>query len=124
MSNSRSLSHSAPIFPVADVQKTIDWYKKNLGFQVDFKWQDPVTYAVMSRDDIKVHFSKLEDNFTPSKAHTALYIFTFDVDTIFTEFKEKGLVSGVLESAEYGMRDFDLVDLNGFRLTFGQSVNH
>lgn len=121
MDKVKSLSHCAPVFPVNNVPETIAWYEKNLDFLLDFKWEEPATYAVMSRDEIKIHFSKKEDDFTPSSTHTALYIFTHDVDAVFTEFKNKGLVKGQLENADYGMRDFDLTDLNGFRITFGQS---
>lgn len=116
------LSHFATVLPVENVVETLDWYKENLGFQVDFKWEDPPTYAVMSRDDIKIHLTLKADEFMPSNVHTAIYIFTHDVDTLFDEFKAKGMVSGELANAEYGMRDFDLVDLNGFRLGFGQST--
>ena len=123
MSNAKKLSHSAPIFPVSNVQETIDWYQENLGFQIDFKWDDPVTYAVTSRDDIKIHFSQRDDNFTPSSVHTALYIFTYDVDAVFEELRKKGITEGEIETFDYGMRAFDLTDINGFRLTFGQSVN-
>ncbi|OEK03356.1 hypothetical protein BFP97_18310 [Roseivirga sp. 4D4] len=124
MTNAKTFSHCSPIFPVPDVQETIDWYVANLGFQVDFKWEEPATYAVMSRDEIKIHFSQRDDDFTPSAVHTALYIFTYDVDNVFEEFKAKGIVTKGPETYDYGMRDFDLTDLNGFRLTFGQSVNH
>jgi len=124
MTNPKKLSHCAPIFPVPNVQETIDWYMANLGFQLDFKWEDPPSYAVMSRDDIKIHFSQRDDDFTPSAVHTTLYIFTYDVDHVFEEFKAKGIVTKAPETYDYGMRDFDLTDLNGFRLTFGQAVNH
>lgn len=120
--NDKLLSHFASVFPVDSVPDTIAWYKENLGFKIDFTWEDPATYAVISRDEIKIHFTKKEDNFEASKAHTALYIFVFDVDKVFEEFKAKGLVTGDLLNADYGMRDFDITDLNGFRLTFGQSL--
>ncbi len=117
----KQLSHFAAVFPVENVDETISWYTEKLGFKVDFTWEDPITYAVMSRDGVKIHFSKKEDQFQPSSTHTSLYIFVFNVDEIFEEFKAKSLVKGNLTNAEYGMRDFDITDLNGFRLTFGQS---
>lgn len=121
--NPKLLSHFSPVLPVKDVLETLAWYKENLGFETDFKWEDPPTYAVMSRDEIKIHLTQKVDDFEPSKVHTAIYIFTHDVDVLFTEFKRKGLVSGQLSTADYGMRDFDLVDLNGFRLCFGQTAH-
>ncbi|MFY0593951.1 VOC family protein [Roseivirga sp.] len=121
--NPKLLSHFSPVFPVKNVSETLLWYEEQLDFTTDFKWQNPPTYAVISREEIKIHLTEKEDDFEPSKTHTAIYIFVHDVDLLFQEFKAKGLVKGELENAEYGMRDFDLVDLNGFRLTFGQSVS-
>lgn len=117
------LSHFSPVFPVNDVVETIKWYEAKLGFHTDFTWEEPATYAVISRDGIKVHFTKKDDDFEPSNVHTALYIFVFDVDKLFEEIKDKGLDVEAPITYEYGMRDFDVLDLNGFRLTFGQSVH-
>ncbi|OEK05716.1 glyoxalase superfamily protein [Roseivirga misakiensis] len=117
------LSHFAAVFPVENVTDTLAWYEEKLGFTIDFKWQNPPTYAVISREEIKIHITEKDDDYKPSKEHTAIYIFVHDVDALFAEFKAEGLVNGELQNAEYGMRDFDLIDLNGFKLSFGQSTH-
>lgn len=117
------LSHLSPVLPVNDVEETIKWYEEKLGFHTDFTWEEPATYAVISRDGIKIHLTKKDDDFQPSRVHTALYVFVFEVDEVFEEFKSKGVDAREPQTYDYGMRDFDLYDLNGFRLTFGQSTH-
>jgi len=113
------LSHLAPIILVEDMEESIQWYNDLLGFKTLFTWEEPPTYAVLGRDSIRIHLSLKDDNFQPSKVHTHLYIFVYDVDELHAELKEKNLEVGPINSYEYGMRDFDLTDLNGNKLCFG-----
>lgn len=115
-------SHASPIFPVPNVTEAMNWYKEKLGFTIDFTWEEPATYAVISRGEVKVHLSQKDDDYQPSKTQTALYIFVHDVDAAYEEFQSRGVKSSAPQSYEYGMRDFDLADLNGFRLTFGKGT--
>lgn len=118
----QNLSHFAPVFQVNDINKTLEWYKDKLGFSVQFTWEDPITYAIARRDSITIHFTLHENLQIPPKAPTSLYIFVYDVELLFHEFEEKGITEGDLSDADYGMRDFDITDLNGYRLTFGQNA--
>ncbi len=114
------LSHFSPVLPVNNVGESIKWYVEKLGFQVNFQWQDPPTYAVLERDDLKVHLTQKEDQYVPSSVHTHLYFFVHDVDQLYQELKDKDLNLSAPEEFEYGMREFDLIEPNGFRFTFGK----
>lgn len=116
--NVKLLSHFSPVLPVDDIAKTLQWYNK-LGFQVSFEWGDPVSYAIIGRDEIKIHLTKKEDDYKPSQVHTHLYIFVHDVEALHHEITSKGLAPSPIQSHDYGMRDFDLIDPNGYRLCFG-----
>lgn len=118
----KNLSHFAPVFTVNDINTTIAWYKEKLGFETQFTWEDLVTYAIVRRDEITLHFALHEDLELSLKPHTSLYIFSHDVDELFNEYKEKGVTKGKIFIADYGMRDFDITDLNGYRMTFGQNA--
>ena len=116
----KQLSHAAPVFPVPDVKQTIEYYRDKLGFEVKFLWEDPPTYAVLKRQDVGIHFCKKVDDFRPSENHKAYYIFVYDVDGLFREFKENGVeILNESKRRDYGMRDFDIKDINGYILSFG-----
>ena len=118
------LSHASPIFPVDDPMKTAVYYQEILGFTINFKWGDLPTYVVVNRDDaVGIHFVKKEDHYTPSNRHTSLFVFVHDVDALYEEFKKSGAnITQPLATRDYGMRDFDVTDLNGYILAFGQGI--
>ncbi len=117
-----ALSHSATIFPVSDMERSLVFYRDQLGFEVTFAWEDPVSYAVLKRDDISIHLS-LSDGTVTTSGHTALYIFPYDVDAVYSELKAKG-VSFLTDigDRDYGMRDFDIKDPDGHILSFGKGI--
>lgn len=118
----RSLySHSATIFPVSDVTASANWYQKYLGFELTFTWEEPATYAVLkANESISIHLSKSEQPIQPS-AQTALLIFVHDVDRIYQTIMGHQLtIETPLGIRDYGMKDFDLRDPDGYLLSFGQ----
>ena len=116
------LSHSSPVFPVDDPLATARYYEEVLGFKIVFTWEDPPSYVVVNRDEaVGIHFSKKEDNYTPSEAHVMLNIFVHDIDALYTEYLNSGAnISNPIGDRPWGMRDFDVMDPNGFILSFGQ----
>lgn len=124
MKPTEQFSHAAPIFPVKDVEKSIAFYRDQLGFELSFSWEDPPSYAVIRRGEgVSIHLVKREDNLQPSARHTSLYIFVYDVDKVFEEFQAKEVqITHPLQDQDYGMRDFDIIDPDGFRLCFGMSL--
>ena len=116
-----NFSHFASILPVDDIQKSIQFYRAKLGFELTFSWNEPVDYAVLKRGGVSIHLSEKRDDFQASKTHTALYIFVEDVRKAFEEVQSKGVpIKTPLELRDYGMEDFDIVDPDGFILSFGR----
>ena len=119
----KQLSHASPVFPVPDVKQTAEYYRDKLGFEIKFLWEDPPTYAVLKREGVGIHLSKKADDFEPSGRHTAYYIFVYDVEGLFKEFKEKGVeILNEPQQREYGMVDFDIRDMNGYILSFARGT--
>lgn len=114
------LDHSAVIIPVADINKTIKWYEEKMGFKVNFTWEEPISYAILKRDNLTLHFSQVHKDFTLTSPFPSIYVFVTQIEALYQEFKTKGVKVSELVEADYGMTDFDLYDLNGFRITFGQ----
>lgn len=117
-------SHAAPVFPVTDVNATIHYYEEKLGFTCSFTYGEPVTYAVVQRGGVSIHLTAREDQYLPSSRHTALWIFVEDVNKVYAELHTRDIrIVNDIADRDYGMRDFDIRDLNGFILTFGTGLD-
>jgi uncharacterized glyoxalase superfamily protein PhnB len=118
-----------PVFLVDDVAQTVDFYAQVLGFEVNFLYDEPPTYASVSRDDAVINFSKSNP---PGRRNgmaaagegngTDVYIVVSDIDDIYAELKDKVNVLLEPDSYDYGMREFKIEDPNGYHLLFGQEV--
>lgn len=118
MANTK-LSHSATVFAVSDMERSLTFYNQGLGFEIEFTWMDPPEYAVLKRDNVNLHLSLTDDPINPPK-HRSLYIFPYNVDAVYSEFKNKNL-TGLSEigDRDYDMRDFDVRDPDGYIVCFG-----
>ena len=115
------LSHFAAIFPCHDPEEVAEWYRDKLGFSITFKWEDPASYVVTHKDDaVSIHFSKSEkQNLQPC----LISIFCYDVEAVYEELIENKIERiSKPETRDYGMRDFDVIDPWGNRITYGMFV--
>ena len=124
MNRANLISHAATILPVLDVMASATYYRDKLGFDITFTWGKPVDYAVLNREEaVSIHFSKRSEDTPVPKKHIAIYVFTHDVDQLYEEFQTKGArISTPIGDREYGMRDFDVEDPDGYLLSFGQNM--
>ena len=54
----------APQFFTTDLTATLAYYKETLGFECLGTWNDPPVYAIVARDEHRIHF-RLADPPTP-----------------------------------------------------------
>ena len=86
-------------------------------------WGDPIFYGLVSRGDVGIDLIHSHSIQGEPGDKGGAYIIVDDVDALHTELEGKGAgLWGLPEDREYGMRDFVAVDVNGYRLCFGQSV--
>lgn len=120
MENQDNFSHAACIFPVEDLQTSIDFYTQKLEFKLTFSWGVPTNYAVIKKGGVSIHLVKKSDDRTPSKKHCALYIFVYDIAKIYKRcVSEKVSIINTPETRDYNMKDFDIKDPDGYIITFG-----
>jgi catechol 2,3-dioxygenase-like lactoylglutathione lyase family enzyme len=106
-----------PRLPVADVEKALAFYVDQMGFQLGWKWGDPLTHANVCRDSISIDLILSP----PERLGTAMAYFQLNgVDAYFSELKGRNVDVCELEDRLYGMRDFEVVDPDGNRLAFGE----
>lgn len=118
----QNISHISSILPVRDIQGSLDFYQK-IGFKIEFLWQDPPSYAVLSAGEASLHLSLLAPEHRDRKVRSVLYIFVHDVDQMYQRCKDAGLDFAVeIDDRDYGMRDFEINDPDGHLLTFGKST--
>lgn len=121
MADTNNFSHSAVIFPVSDLDKSIDFYTGKLGFEKTFEWGEPIYYAVVKRGGVGIHLTKRSDGIRPSKYHRALYVFVNDIDHVYSELRNQDIkIVNDIEDRDYKMKDFDIEDPDGFIITFGK----
>jgi catechol 2,3-dioxygenase-like lactoylglutathione lyase family enzyme len=110
---------AATVFVVSDIPKSVEYYRDALGFTVTFQYGNPTFYACLCRDEVALHLlSARETKRLPGNG--GICVFVRDVDGIHAELATRGAnVIKPPQDYDYGMRDFDAVDLDGNQLTFG-----
>ena len=122
-----NLASISPFFIVKDLQASIAFYRERLGFQLDFQGPDgDVYYAGVSRDGIGIMLKTILPDVLPCPNHTRhpwarwdAYIYTLNPDTLFDEFRQRG-VSFVKELSfiDEGLWGFEITDADGYVLAF------
>jgi uncharacterized glyoxalase superfamily protein PhnB len=114
----------APQFFTTDMQATLDYYKDKLGFDCLSTWQDPPVYAIVARDEHRIHF-RLADPPTPNpdKYPDELldaYLFIEDADALYAEYVARGVeFTRALGDTPWHSREFVVKDCDGRLLAFG-----
>ena len=100
---------------------TIGWYE-SVGFEVDAINQQqghPPDWAQLTFDAAAVMVTAGGD---AGDQNASLYFTTSDVEAAYGELRDQAELLEPIHTAFHGMREFTLVDPNGFMLTFGQRV--
>lgn len=120
------LRNSTTVFLVGNIELTMEWYKK-LGFESEYY---PPGFAILRRDDIEIFLQQQprylapEDPGRKQRHAWNVYIVTDDVKALYAEYSALAgvKITRQLCPQEYGMMEFDLMDLNGHRLVFAQPI--
>jgi catechol 2,3-dioxygenase-like lactoylglutathione lyase family enzyme len=113
---------AATVFVVSDIAKSIAHYRDALGFTVTFQYGDPTFYACLCRDEVALHLLAAHRTHR-LPGNGGICVFVRDVDGVYAELAARGAkVIKPPENYDYGMRDFDVVDLDGNQLTFGMEA--
>jgi uncharacterized glyoxalase superfamily protein PhnB len=108
----------APIFQVADLQRSIDFYTRMLGFTLGWTAGEPPDRASLCRGHVEI---TIETDAAPSRAKA--YVLVSGVDQIYALAAAAGAnVSVPLADRFYGMRDGRIVDPDGNELHIGESL--
>jgi len=104
-----------PELPFNDVAAAVAYYRDVLGFRINYQQDD---LGVMDRDEITMLL------IARTERHTGIgsaYVYIENADALYAELKAKGAnVQGEPVSYPWGLRDFEVLDLERNQIRFGQ----
>lgn len=114
----------APQFFTRDMPATLAYYKDKLGFDCLGTWQDPPVYAIVARDNHRIHFRLAEPpTRNPDKYADELldaYLFVENADALYAEYASRGVeFTRALGDTPWQSREFVVKDCDGRLLAFG-----
>jgi RimJ/RimL family protein N-acetyltransferase/catechol 2,3-dioxygenase-like lactoylglutathione lyase family enzyme len=111
-----------PVIEVCDVQAAVDFYCGRLGFQLDWSLGDPPGAASVSRIDWQPLGATIRFTLTPDEPSARpgwLSIGVDDVDRLHDEYLAAGVeISQPPTGQPWGLREMEIVDCHGQRLSF------
>lgn len=113
------MHNSITVFTVKDVVTSTAYYRDKLGFDLAFEYGTPTYYVGLCSGGVQLHL--VEAGRTPRQpGHGAVSILVDDVDGLHADLQKRGAkVLKAPANYDYGLRDFDVADLDGNMLFFG-----
>jgi uncharacterized glyoxalase superfamily protein PhnB len=114
----------APQFFTTEMAATLAYYCDKLGFDCVGTWGDPPVYAIVARDEHRIHF-RLADPPTPNPDKYAdelldAYLFVENADALYAEYLARGVeFTRSLGNTDWKSREFVVKDCDGRLLAFG-----
>lgn len=110
-----------PMLHVADVRKTVDWYKAAGFALVDLGEDDgEATWAELAYGDGRLMLNAGGRSSTAARRDADLYIHTSGIDALFARLRGFAHIEEEPHDTFYGMRELIVRDNNGFWITFGE----
>lgn len=120
-----SFHRTMPILQVRDVRASETFYQK-LGFAslVIWEFEGEANFCIVCRDHVTIGLQLLRARI-PVNTHWAAYIYVADVEALHAEYSNLNLpqITDVRRDNPYDCEDFDVVDIDGHRLAFGQDFS-
>jgi hypothetical protein len=114
-----------PVFAVADVGATMNWYQTKLGFWGDpFPASEPYVFGILFRDHIEIMLQRVENYQKPDVYNLRAggvwnaYIRTAGVKDLYEAVKDDVTIVKPLRQQPYGAWEFEVKDPNGYLLVF------
>ena len=125
-----TLIRSAPYFPVANVEQSVAFYERVLGFSCEYSAGSPLQFAICSRDGLAIMLRRVStpELIVPIERQGGTwdaFFWVSDAKALHAELKAKGadVVYGPLIQESYRMEEFAIRDCDGHVLGFGQALD-
>jgi uncharacterized glyoxalase superfamily protein PhnB len=122
------MGYISPTLAARNMKQTIQFYRDSLGFKMGmtFPDADKPEYADLSKDGMVLMFIPAKNVGIGSKQKLGTGVNLYmqidgDINEYYRELKNKGVNVVVdIKDEPYGIRDFTVEDINGYKLTFNQ----
>jgi len=128
------LKFLSPILWTKELEQTISFYERVLGFKKQTQFPN---YVSLTRDSVEIMFvlpidepedckdpNNKEEFFPKPKLTGSIYITTEKVDELWESVKDKATIQSSIADREYLMRDFSILDNNSYELVFGEDISN
>jgi len=127
MDNMPEYRSIVPVFSVADVGATMNWYQTKLGFWTDpFPANEPYLFAILFRDNVEIMLQRVENYQKAETYHLRsggvwdAYIRSSEVKELYEAIKDEVSIAKPLRRQPYGAWEFEVKDPNGYVLVFSE----
>ena len=118
----------SPLLAVRNLKEAIEFYKSSLGFQVGVVFPDlnDPEYVDLSKDGMVLMSATASSLGVGDKEKLGIGVNLYmqidgNIDDYYGELKKKGVKIVVdIKDEPFGIRDFTVEDINGYKLTFNQ----
>ena len=122
------LERAVPILPSRDLRETLAFYER-LGFENRGAPPEEWDYLILGRGGVQLHFIAAPDT-DPLATAASCYVYAADADRLHEQWRAVGVPtdpatgSRLVEptTADYGMREFAVVDPSGNLVRVGSRV--
>jgi uncharacterized glyoxalase superfamily protein PhnB len=112
----------SPILWTKNIHETIAFYEGVLGFSNRSSFPN---FATLSRGnaEIMVIAPTPEPDMAEPRLTGSIYIFMEGVDEFWELVKDKANIKTPINDRQYLMRDFSILDNNGYEIVFGEDIS-
>ena len=123
------MGYISPMLAVRNMKQTIEFYKISLGFKMGMAFPDVGNpeYIDLSKDGMVLMFIPVENVGIGKEERLGVGVNIYmqidgDIDEYYNELKNKDVNIVVdIKDEPYGIRDFTVEDIDGYKLTFNQA---
>ena len=119
------IKQAVPVLRVADVARSIEWYRGTLGFVGDpFPATPPHAFAILRQGQVELMLRRGSPTARPQPRP-----YDWDVYVrregdrfreVFAAFSARGIVTRRLERMPYGLAEFEITDPDGYVICLSQ----
>ena len=116
------------LLAVRNIKETIEFYKTSLGFKMGMAFPDANNpeYVDLSKDGMVLMFIPAKNHGISADEKLGIGVYLYmqidgDIDEYYEELKKRDAKIIIdIQDEPYGIRDFTIEDINGYKLTFNQ----
>ncbi len=113
-----------PRLPVANLDRTVAFYRDTLGFEVDVLWPaDDPTFVILSRDEVSVGFYVFGNGRSGTIGYAELYLEVENVVALHKGMAGTVAIEWGPEVYSYGRREFAIRDPDQYVIIFTEPTD-